>query len=270
MGDRFFLLEAKWLADPVPASALYAFKGKVDGKLVGTVGAFFSMSNYSTDAVDALISGKELNLILFGKEDLLLIEAGKISMHEALRAKLRFATEYGQPFFALESHLTVNVEFRDSAPISKSVEEWTVVVEGADDVRAIEELIKRFETSAKITVIPAGGQRSVASLVQHLQSTGIQNVVTIITPIADADLQRELISELSSSKAEVIALRQSLEDLFGSYVSVDYYNSTMMLSGINGKNARRFARNLDLKKFLQDTPSFQTFIDKLKGRPKPF
>ncbi|WP_440800685.1 hypothetical protein [Pseudomonas syringae] len=40
MGDRFFLLEAKWHADPIPASSLYAFKGKVDGKLIGTIGAF--------------------------------------------------------------------------------------------------------------------------------------------------------------------------------------------------------------------------------------
>lgn len=47
MGDRFFLLEAKWHATPIPASALYAFKGKVDGKLIGTIGVFLSMSDYS-------------------------------------------------------------------------------------------------------------------------------------------------------------------------------------------------------------------------------
>lgn len=66
----FLLLEAKWHADPIPASTLYQFKGKVDGKLVGTLGVFISMSGYSADAVDALIAGKSLNLILFTKEDM--------------------------------------------------------------------------------------------------------------------------------------------------------------------------------------------------------
>src|SRR4051794_28791321 len=46
-GTRVFLLEAKWTARPVPASAIYAFKGKVDGKLAGTIGVFLSMSDYS-------------------------------------------------------------------------------------------------------------------------------------------------------------------------------------------------------------------------------
>lgn len=55
-----FLLEAKWHADPLPASTLYQFKGKVDGKLIGTIGIFISMSGYSEGAVDALSLGKRL------------------------------------------------------------------------------------------------------------------------------------------------------------------------------------------------------------------
>jgi hypothetical protein len=65
-----FLLEAKWQADPLPASTLYQFKGKVDGKLIGTCGVFISMSGYSKDAVDALTVGKSLNVILFDKKDI--------------------------------------------------------------------------------------------------------------------------------------------------------------------------------------------------------
>ena len=65
-----FLLEAKWHKDELPASAIYQFKGKVDGKLAGTIGVFISMSGYSKDAVDALTLGKSLNVILFGKEDI--------------------------------------------------------------------------------------------------------------------------------------------------------------------------------------------------------
>ena len=57
-GDRTYLLEAKWHGAPVSASSIYAFKGKVDGKLSGTIGVFVSMSGYSKDAVDALTLGK--------------------------------------------------------------------------------------------------------------------------------------------------------------------------------------------------------------------
>jgi hypothetical protein len=45
--------------DPTLAADLYAFKGKVDGKLVGTIGVFVSMRGYSTEAIDALKLGKE-------------------------------------------------------------------------------------------------------------------------------------------------------------------------------------------------------------------
>lgn len=59
-----FLLEAKWHAKEIAASSLYEFKGKVDGKLLGTLGVFISMSGYSEDAVNALTLGKTLNLVL--------------------------------------------------------------------------------------------------------------------------------------------------------------------------------------------------------------
>jgi hypothetical protein len=37
LDGRVYLLEAKWHADPLPVSTLYQFKGKVDGKLAGTI-----------------------------------------------------------------------------------------------------------------------------------------------------------------------------------------------------------------------------------------
>ena len=62
------LFEAKWTGDPVPASMLYQFRGKLEGKLTGTLGIFISIGGYSADAVDALVAGKSLNLVLFDRE----------------------------------------------------------------------------------------------------------------------------------------------------------------------------------------------------------
>nr|WP_272926205.1 restriction endonuclease [Streptomyces sp. SID8379] len=93
---RFYLLEAKWWKDKVPASVIYQFKGKVDGKLVGTIGVFISMSGYAADAVDALRVGKELNLILFDREDVSAATTSGFS--SVLRYKLRMAAEKGEVF----------------------------------------------------------------------------------------------------------------------------------------------------------------------------
>ncbi|MFD6329238.1 restriction endonuclease [Streptomyces niveus] len=93
---RFYLFEAKWWKDAVPASAIYQFKGKVDGKLVGTIGVFISMSGYADDAVDSLRVGKDLNLILFGREDV--FAAAEFGFSSVLRYKLRMAAEKGEVF----------------------------------------------------------------------------------------------------------------------------------------------------------------------------
>ena len=92
--NRPYLLEAKWHRDPLPASAIYAFKGKVDGKLAGTLGVFISMSGYAKDAVDALRIGKALNIILFDVDDVdSAIEHG---FAKVLDFKLRHAAEQGE------------------------------------------------------------------------------------------------------------------------------------------------------------------------------
>lgn len=268
MGDRYFLMEAKWHSAPIPASSLYAFKGKVDGKLVGTIGIFFSMSDFSTDAVDALLAGKELNLILVGHSDLLLIEDGKITMRDAIRAKLRYAANYGQPFFPLETHLAEHAKASQETDVQRPQQDWTILVESEQDVRTIEELLDRFVTASKVSVIPAGGQLSIAALAQHIKRTGTTSVAAVVTPIADLELQQEQLQELANTGADVVALHHSLEDWLGCYVPVDYYNSTIMLSDFNGKMARRFARNAELEKLLAANPSFSELMDKLDAHPK--
>ncbi|MGX9937792.1 restriction endonuclease [Advenella kashmirensis] len=267
IGDRSFLLEAKWHAKPIPASALYAFKGKVDGKLVGTIGTFFSMSDYSTEAIDALLAGKELNLVLFGKKDLLLIEDEKITMREAMRVKLRYAANYGQPFFDLETYLAEQVR-QNKVTIYKPKQEWIILVEGEDDVRTIEELLRRFETSTKVTVSPAGGQLSVAPLAQYLKRTGHMNVAAIVTPLSDSTLEQKQLQELDSSGVELIILPEPLEDWLGNYVPVDYYNASMALTNRAGKMARRYARNAELEKLLTANPSFSGLMSKLEAQQK--
>ncbi|GAC02922.1 restriction endonuclease [Paraglaciecola chathamensis] len=151
--NRFFLLEAKWHKTPIPASSLYSFKGKVDGKLIGTIGVFFSMSDYSKEAIDALLSGKELNLILFGHTDLCLIDEGEVTMRDAMRAKLRYAANYGQPFYPLETYLSAYKQRSKSSKTNNLVaKDWKILVEGEQDVRTIQALLERFEIEVNYNV----------------------------------------------------------------------------------------------------------------------
>jgi hypothetical protein len=102
LDGRFHLLEAKWHADPMPASTLYQFKGKVDGKLIGTIGLFISMSGYAEDAVDALTLGKGLNLILFDRSDMDVAIRRGVGFKAILKLKLRKAAEEGVVYFPAE------------------------------------------------------------------------------------------------------------------------------------------------------------------------
>jgi hypothetical protein len=85
----------------LPASSIYQFRGKVEGKLVGTIGVFISMSGFSADAVNVLVAGKIINTILFDGDDVRTVATGQIGISAALDQKLRAAAESGTPFLPL-------------------------------------------------------------------------------------------------------------------------------------------------------------------------
>ncbi len=90
-----FLLEAKWVTNPLPVSSIYSFKGKLDGKFHTTSGIFISVNGYSDDVEDALKFGKSLNILLFDKEDIPPIFNGEVLFLEVLKFKLRQAGDTG-------------------------------------------------------------------------------------------------------------------------------------------------------------------------------
>jgi hypothetical protein len=101
---RYFLLEAKW-REPMTASDMYAFRGRVDGKLVGTIGVIISASGFVEDAEYALLWGKEVNVILVNGDDFrLALEPGN-SFRAMLRAKLREAARVGRVFYGYAEFL---------------------------------------------------------------------------------------------------------------------------------------------------------------------
>lgn len=104
-GQRYFLLEAKWEKDPLPASAIFSFRGKLEGKLVGTIGVVVSISGFSDECVPAVQSGKQVNTVLFTKEDFEYALDGRYSFKEVLEVKLRRAAFYGDVYYSFKTHL---------------------------------------------------------------------------------------------------------------------------------------------------------------------
>lgn len=261
---RYFLFEAKWRKKPIPASDLYAFKGKVDGKLIGTIGIVFSMSGFSTDAVDALIAGKELNLILFGPKDLILIDDKKISIADALNAKLRYASERGQPFFSLESWLAENHDHMQSPSMRK----WEIVVEDEIEADAFDILLDRFEVQVKPTIHTAGSRLAIPSLVGHLKQAGFKDVAALVSANTPVEQLDDLRKELNDDSRSLIVLPYAAINWIESACDVDYLNALEMVTQRPAKMARRYARNADLAKLLDSSPEFANFINALKRKQK--
>ena len=218
---RIFLLEAKWHKTEFPASAVYQFKGKVDGKLIGTIGVFISMSGYSTDAVDALSLGKSLNVILFNEEDFDSAIKPEIGFHKVLETKLRRAAEEGVVYFpfnstivdANESQLTQTESYSFNTTGQAVVIEQraaqiggdiVIVCEGQRDRELISLIAQRIfqekSIQRKLSIVVAMGKLSMPKVVQSVKS--LLRPTAKLALVTDADDSVEKTKQMLSSRIE--------------------------------------------------------------------
>ncbi len=159
--DHTFLLEAKWHKDPLPASSIYNFKGKVDGKFSGTYGIFISMSGYSPECVDALMRGKALNILLFDESDIAAIIGYGNSKGE------NFTTVLTEKLFAAGQTGNVYLSWQKLQEVRKSIESVIdnpvfIFCEGKSDVAILNSLLDYVESryhlsSDNVRFIAKGG-----------------------------------------------------------------------------------------------------------------
>lgn len=206
LDGRVYLIEAKWHADPLPASTLYQFKGKVDGKLLGTVGIFISMSGYGDDAIDALSLGKGLNVILVDRSDMDAAIKRQNGIKHVLKLKLRKAAEEGVIYFPVEGELvtattTRKVEIEDlrfnprtgnvmaMQSIPPTTADLLIVCEGDSDRVAIAVLAERILAAAgssrSIKILTAMGKLAIPKVANALWNTFDTKSKVLI--VADAD-----------------------------------------------------------------------------------
>lgn len=218
---RTVLFEAKWTAAAHSASSLYQFKGKVDGKLVGTLGLFISINGFSPDAVNALVAGKEKNIILADGADIRAVAEGRVTVAEALYRKIRVAGEEGAVFWAATQALPESRHTGSSAP-SKSTTH-IVVVEGRSDVRYLEAARQALGLNAPVTFVPAGGPLNMPPLIRAMLEGSHDNVV--VTAVVDGDFDQDfrdrMLRDVASvldgrgARLEIVAAEPDLETVLG-------------------------------------------------------
>lgn len=279
-----FLLEAKWHKDPLPASSIYQFKGKVDGKLFGTLGIFISMSGYSKDAVDALTLGKSLNIVLFGKEDIDSAILGERGFKSILKSKLRIAAEQGVVYHSSEveqvskdGHTSIDSFTYDntSSLILKQeanfdlTSDLVVVCEGNTDRELISILVTRilnqFGLSKKVNIIVAMGKMTIPRVANASSNILSKAPVLIIT---DSDNEYDRTLEMLKRGVELDSWKYSIpEPSIESWLGVEDSREFM-------RKYRGEKRSLKLHELLNDInldelaardESFKTFYEWVKN-----
>jgi hypothetical protein len=266
---RVLLLEAKWTRDPLPASSIYQFRGKVEGKVVGTIGVFISMGGFSPDSVDALIAGKVINTILFDGDDMRAIAAGQVSFSAALDRKLRAAAENGTPHLPLRD--PVSRQPLDLTPqADRPGLAAMVLVEGPFDallVHAIADVLG--PPAGQLQVIPAGGAFNLAALANAMHNAASDTPVIII---ADGDGQPgavrrrietglEALNPGSSGQTQILVLDPTFEEAVG--ILEGFAVGRRRVLELDRGLLRDKVRAANIRRLAQDNPQIQLLLHAL-------
>lgn len=182
------------------------------------------MSGFSKDCVNALILGKEINVILFNKNDIEASLKKEGEFKRILLEKLRIAAEEGSPMVPVDyisevSHGENIVESsNDNKNLdSKNVEEFTIICEGKTD-KILLEIIGRRITKKPITIIEAMGSCNIPLMANTIIKNKKRSDKIIL--VADSDGDEERVQHMFEMKTEgnnwsSIIINNSIEDWFG-------------------------------------------------------
>ncbi len=188
--DHTFLLEAKWHKTPLPASSIYAFKGKVDGKFAGTCGVFISMLGFSDDCEDALVHGKALNILLFDGNDIRAI------IGDNNNKGVKFTTMLTEKLFVAGQTGNIYLPWQDLQKVRRSSEAILsrplfIFCEGHIDELIIRSLLNYIHTHDHLTldnvrIISVEGKVSEIPSLVKLIPTSVSDSGAVLV-VADAD-----------------------------------------------------------------------------------
>lgn len=100
LGNETYLIEAKWVKDPIGAAELYTFQGKLDQKAAWARGVFISYGGFTQEGLHAFGRGRKV--ICMSGEDIYKALGRRIPIAEVIDRKVRAAAETGAAFVPLD------------------------------------------------------------------------------------------------------------------------------------------------------------------------
>lgn len=213
---RTILLEAKWVKKKLPASSIFEFQGKVNGKFHTTSGVFLAINGYSKDVEDGLKAGKPLNVILFDGSDIRLIFNNEVSFLEVFKFKLRQAGDTGSlnvPYDIKKEVQTIvqtdlNYIHVDDLPEISPDElfsDFLVFVEGRNDVKSIQTILNSLDTSRTLSykVVVLDDAHKIKKLPALMNQYLSEFQTSAVLVILDEDLKEELKMDIESTLENV-------------------------------------------------------------------
>ena len=285
LDGRVYIIEAKWHAEPLPASTLYQFKGKVEGKLAGTIGIFISMSGYAEDAVDALVLGKALNIILFDKRDLDAAISRNIGFTNILKLKLRKAAEEGAIYFPSEGELVtaekehfVEIDHLRFDSITGRVltmqsvvatsADLLIVCEGETDREVIatlsERILSNVGSNRSIKILVAMGKITIPRVANALWNTFYTESKMLIVVDGDGDPVRT--KEMLMKGIEFDEWTSSIPNpTIASWLEIDVNDFRKRGMKERAEQFRQSASELDIVELKKRDEEFERFYNAILG-----
>ncbi|WP_104911072.1 restriction endonuclease [Pseudomonas sp. LG1D9] len=100
LGNETYLIEAKWVRDPIGAAELHTFQGKLDQKAAWARGVFISYGGFTQEGLHAFGRGRKV--ICMSGEDIYKALGQRIPIAEVIERKVRAAAETGAAFVPLD------------------------------------------------------------------------------------------------------------------------------------------------------------------------
>ncbi|WDH24450.1 restriction endonuclease [Pseudomonas chlororaphis] len=104
LGNETYLVEAKWVRDPIGVTELHSFHGKVEQKAAWARGLFISYGGFSEVGLQAF--GRARKVICMSGEDIYKALGRRIPIADVIDRKVRAAAETGAPFAQVDELFT--------------------------------------------------------------------------------------------------------------------------------------------------------------------
>ncbi|KIM06622.1 MAG: hypothetical protein KU38_12745 [Sulfurovum sp. FS08-3] len=103
--NRVFLVETKWVESNLAASAMYAFMGKVDNKMYGTLGLFISKIELSENFIKSLAKGRQRKVIILHGDDIKKLFDEKFSFVEYISKAINIYSTDNVDYYSIQQYL---------------------------------------------------------------------------------------------------------------------------------------------------------------------